>query len=42
VLTTTGIEIVRAASRHLRMLREYAFDHAWRFGPYADRRLAAR
>lgn len=42
VLHTTGIEIVRAAGRHLRLLREYAFDQAWRFGPYAERRAAAR
>jgi hypothetical protein len=42
VLHTTGIEIVRAASRHLRLLREYAYDLAWRFGPYGERRQAAR
>jgi hypothetical protein len=42
VLQTTGIEIVRAAGRHLRQLREYALDHAGRFGPYAERRAAAR
>jgi hypothetical protein len=42
VVHTTGIEIVRAASRHLRLLREFAFDQAGRFGDYAERRVAAR
>jgi hypothetical protein len=42
VLHTTGIEIVRAAGRHLRLLRDYALEHAGRFGTYADRRLLAR
>jgi hypothetical protein len=42
VLQTTGIELASAAGRHLRLLRDYAFDQATRFGHYAERRAAAR
>jgi hypothetical protein len=42
VLQTTGVEIVRAASKHLKLLREYAFDHSWKFAPYLERRVATR
>jgi hypothetical protein len=37
LLHTTGVELVAAASRHLRMLRDYSMDHAPR--QYSERRL---
>jgi len=37
MLHTTGVQLERAAGRHLRMLREYAFDQG-RFAGYSDRR----
>ena len=37
LLHTTGIELVTAASRHLRLLRDYALDHRTRYG---ERRAA--
>jgi hypothetical protein len=37
-LQTTGLELASAASRHLRLLRDYTLDHAARRGCYADRR----
>ena len=40
MLHTTGVRIERAAGRHLRMLREYAFDQATRFSGYSDRRAS--
>lgn len=42
VLQTTGVEIVRAATKHLKLLREYAHDHSWKFAPYLERRVATR
>jgi hypothetical protein len=42
LLHTSGIEIQAAAGRHLKMLREYAFDRAPRFAGYADRRGPSR
>ena len=42
LLQTTGIEIASAADRHLRLLREYTYAHARRFGHYAERRADAR
>lgn len=40
VLQTTGIELRGVAGRHMRLLRDYAFEHASRFGHYAERRAA--
>jgi hypothetical protein len=42
VLQTTGVELIGAASKHMRLLREYAFDRSPRFGHYAERRAASR
>jgi PilZ domain len=42
LLQTTGVELAGAAGRHLRLLRDYAFAEAARFGDYAERRAAAR
>ena len=41
LLHTTGIELVTAASRHLRLLRDYAMAHAQRMRSYAERRATS-
>ena len=41
LLHTTGVELVAAASRHLRLLRDYALAQAARVSGYAERRQTA-
>jgi hypothetical protein len=39
---TSGIQLARAAAKHLRLLRDYAYDCAPGHSHYAERRATAR